>query len=97
MALPITTIVTIAAIAIASFGPADKAPLKQPERTPEEVFTHMDGNGDGQLDPSEFRGKREGKAAKRRAEAFRKIDRDGSGGLSRDELRAGFQHHRDSE
>ncbi|MBX7080291.1 MAG: EF-hand domain-containing protein [Nannocystaceae bacterium] len=96
MALPIT-IVTIAAIAISSFAPAAKAPAKQPDRTPEEVFTHLDANGDGQLDPGEFRGKREGKAAKRRAEAFRKMDRDGSGGLSPDELRAGFQHHRDSE
>jgi hypothetical protein len=62
---------------------------RQPRKTPEQVFSKLDKNGDGQLDPDEFR--RTAKKAATAAEVeklFAQADKDGDGKVSLEELTA---------
>jgi hypothetical protein len=60
----------------------------------EEVFTQADVNGDGVLDQTEFANFHELMRARMEAKHFARIDADGSGGITLEELEAaGPPHH----
>jgi len=70
--------------------PANSAEFKA---TVEEVFTEADANGDGVLDQTEFANFHELMRARMEAKHFAKVDTDGSGGISLEELEAAGPPH----
>jgi hypothetical protein len=59
----------------------------------EQVFTQADANGDGVLDQAEFANFHELMRAQMEAKHFARIDTDGSGGISLQELEAAGPPH----
>lgn len=87
----------VLACAVVALGAASVEAAKgdKPKRSPEEIFSKADKNGDKQLTLEEFVGKRKDEMKEKATKRFGKLDKDGDEFLSFDEFKAGFKKKKD--